>query len=86
MAEPNREVPAVVEEPAQPLQQGDDEPVNNIVVANPRPRDEEAHRELPGNMYRLKAPVFTGNEDVEQFIQEFSDVAEVTQWPPAWPC
>jgi len=26
-------------------------------------------------MYRLKAPVFSGEEDVEQFIAEFSDVA-----------
>jgi len=41
---------------------------------------EEAHRELPGDRYRLKAPVFTSNEDVEQCIQEFSDVAEFSQW------
>jgi len=32
--------------------------------------------------YRLKAPVFTGSEDVEQFIQEFSEVIDITQWPP----
>jgi len=37
---------------------------------------EEAYR------YRLKAPVFTGLEDVEQFIQEFSEVIDITQWPP----
>ena len=30
----------------------------------------------------MKAPTFTGDEDVEQFIQKFSDVADVTQWPP----
>jgi len=32
--------------------------------------------------YRLKAPTFTGLEDIEQFIQEFSDVIDITQWPP----
>jgi len=43
------------------------------------PRGKEAHRELPDYRYRLKAPVFTGNENMEQFIQEFSDVVAVTQ-------
>jgi len=38
-------------------------------------QEEEAYR------YRLKAPVFTGLEDVEQFIQEFSEVIDITQWP-----
>jgi len=38
--------------------------------------EEEAYR------YRLQAPVFTGLEDVEQFIQEFSKVTAITQWPP----
>jgi len=37
---------------------------------------EEAYR------YCLKAPTFTGREDVEQFIQMFSDVIDITQWPP----
>jgi len=37
---------------------------------------EEAYR------YRLKAPVFTGLEDVEQFIQEFSEVIDIIQWSP----
>jgi len=32
--------------------------------------------------YCLKAPVFTGGEEVKQFIQEVNDVAAVTQWPP----
>jgi len=32
--------------------------------------------------YRLKAPVFTGLEDVEQFIKQFSEVIDITQWPP----
>jgi len=50
----------------------------NIVV-NPEELmqpGEEAYR------HRLKAPVFTGLEDVEQFIQEFSEVIGITQWPP----
>jgi len=46
------------------------------------PEERDAHRELPGDKYRLKAPTFTGDGDVEHFIQEFSDVADVTQWPP----
>jgi len=37
---------------------------------------EEAYR------YRLKAPTFAGQEDVEQFIQEFSDLVGITQGPP----
>jgi len=49
-----------------------------IVVASERlvQPGEEAYR------YRLKAPVFTGLEDVEQFIQEFREVIDITQWPP----
>jgi len=39
-------------------------------------------RELNEDRYWLKAPTFTGEEEVEQFIQEFNDVMEVTQWPP----
>jgi len=37
---------------------------------------EEAYR------YKLKAPTFTGQEDVEQFITEFSEVLAITKWPP----
>jgi len=50
----------------------------DIVMAHERLIEpwEEAYR------YRLKAPVCTGLEDVEQFIQEFSEVMEITQWPP----
>jgi len=29
-----------------------------------------------------KSPIFTGNEDIEQFTKEFSDVVAITQWPP----
>jgi len=50
----------------------------DIVVAPERliQPGEEAYK------YRLKAPVFTGLEDVEHFIQEFSEVINITQWPP----
>jgi len=44
--------------------------------------ERRAPRELNEDRYRLKAPTFTVEEEVEQFIQEFSDVMEVTQWPP----
>jgi len=32
---------------------------------------------LPMNRYHLRAPIFSGEEDVEQFITEFSDVAAI---------
>jgi len=50
----------------------------DIAVAPEAPvlQEEEVYR------YRLKAPVFTGLEDVERFIQEFSEVIDITQWPP----
>jgi len=38
--------------------------------------EKEAYR------YKLEAPTFTGLEDVEQFITEFSEVLAITQWPP----
>jgi len=84
MAEPGAAgVPAMVEQPAQPLQQDRGEPVNNnFALENPVLRGEGAYRKLPGDRYSLKAPVFTSNEVVEQFIKEFIDVVEVTQWPP----
>lgn len=82
MAEQNSGTPAVVEGLAQLLQQEAGEPVNNIILGNLVSRGNEAYRELPADRYRVKGPVFTGNEDVEQFIQKFSDVVEVTQWPP----
>jgi len=76
MAELGTGVPAVVEGPVQPPLHNEGEPTNLVIREDPVPRGEEAHR------YHLKAPVFTGREDVEQFIQEISDVAAVTQWPP----
>jgi len=82
MAEPNDGVPAVAERPVQTPQQDGGELADHNVLENPVPLGEEAHGRLSGNRYRLKGPVFTGNENVKQFIQEFSDVVAVTQWPP----
>jgi len=36
---------------------------------------------LPMDRYHLWAPIFSGEEDVEQFITEFSDVAAIYRWP-----
>jgi len=35
----------------------------------------------PMNRYYLRAPTFSGKEDVEQFIAESSDVAAICRWP-----
>jgi len=39
-------------------------------------------RELYEDRYQLEVPTFTGEEEVEQFIQEFQEVLEIVQWPP----
>jgi len=36
---------------------------------------------LPMNRIHLRAPIFSGEEDVEQLITEFSDVAAICWWP-----
>jgi len=36
---------------------------------------------LPMDRHHLQAPNFSGEEDVEQFITEFSDVAAICRWP-----
>jgi len=36
---------------------------------------------LPMDRYHLRAPIFSGEEDVEQFITEFSNVAAICRWP-----
>jgi len=36
---------------------------------------------LPMDRYHLRAPIFSGEKDVEQFITEFSDVAAIYRWP-----
>jgi len=41
-------------------------PIESVVLKEVR-----VPRELNENRYRLKAPTFTGEETVEQFIQEF---------------
>jgi len=55
---------------------------HNIFMENPMAEGRGVYRELAADRYQLKVPTFAGNEDVEQFIMEFSDVMEVTQWPP----
>jgi len=68
-------------EPAKAANYNDGELTTLVVQNNPILRGEEADGELSGDRYYLKAPVFNGNEDVEQFIQEFSGVVIVSQWP-----
>jgi len=82
MAAPNNRALTIVEEPVPPLQQDKGELTGQIVPKSPVPWDEEAHKGLSGDRYRLKTPVCTCTEDVEQFIQELSDVVAVTHWPP----
>jgi len=64
-----------------PLNEGEEDdvaiPIEPVVLEEVR-----APRELNEDRYRLKAPIFSGDEAVEQFIQEFQDVMEVAQWPP----
>jgi len=36
---------------------------------------------LPIDRYHLRAPIFSGEKDAEQFITEFSDVAAICRWP-----
>jgi len=36
---------------------------------------------LPMDRYHLRAPIFSGEEDLEQFITDFSDVAAICRWP-----
>jgi len=73
MATPNDELP---------IPRAEGERDDNVVPVNPVLEEVRAPRELNEDRYRLKAPTFTGEEEVEQFIQEFNDVMEVTQWPP----
>jgi len=76
MMEPSTGVPAVAKGPVQPPQRNEGEPINSVVWEDPLQWDKEVY------WYCLKAPVFTGGEEVKQFIQEVNDVAAVTQWPP----
>jgi len=36
---------------------------------------------LPMDRYHLRTPFLSGEEDVKQFITEFSDVAAICRWP-----
>jgi len=65
-----------------PLQQIEGEHVDNNIPVEPGAEERVAYRVRDADRYRLKASTFTGEEEVEQFIQEFGDVIEVTQWPP----
>jgi len=66
MAEEGTEIPI-------PLNEGEEDdvaiPIEPVVLENVR-----VPRELNEDRYRLKAPIFSGDEAVEQFIQEFQDV------------
>jgi len=68
-------------EPPIPLNEGERDnvaiPIELVVLEEARVR-----RELYEDRYRLKALAFTGEEAVEQFIQEFQEVIEIAQWPP----
>jgi len=58
-----------------PLNEGERE----TIIVTPRrlfQPGEEAYK------YKLKAPTFTGIEDIEQFISEFNETWAITQWPP----
>jgi len=74
MAEEGMELPI-------PLNEGERDnvakPIEPVVLEAAR-----VYRELYEDRYRLKAPAFTGEEAVEQFIQEFQDVMEIAQWLP----
>jgi len=63
-------------------QQAKGERDNNVVPMDPAIEERGAQKELVADRYHLNAPTFTGEEEVEQFIREFGDVMEVTQWPP----
>jgi len=74
MAEEGTELPI-------PLNKGEEDdvaiPIEPVVL-----EEVKVPRELNEDRYRLKAPTFSGEEAVEQFIQGFQDVMEVAQWPP----
>jgi len=66
-----------------PIPLNEDEGDNVAIPIEPVVLEEvRVHRELYEDRYRLKAPAFTGEEAVGQFIQEFQKVMEIAQWPP----
>jgi len=71
----------MVEEGPIPRNEGEED--NVAIPENPVVLEEvRVPRELNEVRYQLKAPAFTGEEAVEQFIQDCQDVMEVAQWPP----
>jgi len=52
------------------------EPVEPIAM-----EDSIGGQALPMEGYHFRAPIFSGEEDVEQFITEFSDVTAISRWP-----
>jgi len=66
-----------------PIPSNEGEEDNVDINVEPVVREEvRIHRECYEEKYRLKVPTFSGEEPVEQFVQEFQDVMEVAQWPP----
>jgi len=64
-----------------PKNEGEEDDVD--INVEPVVREEvRVHRECYEEKYRLKAPTFSGEVPVEQFVQEFQDVMEVAQRPP----
>ena len=43
---------------------------------------QHAFRQLNGQRDQLKPPKFDGSEDVEMFIQKYTDVAQANNWNP----
>jgi len=66
-----------------PIPRNGGEPDNVAIPIKPVVLEEvRVRRELYEDRYRLEVPTFTGEEEVEQFIQEFQGVLEIAQWPP----
>jgi len=57
---------------------GDDVPRHEPVAIE---EDHIGGPALPMDRYHLRAPIFSGEENVKQFITEFSDVAAICRWP-----
>jgi len=66
-----------------PIPRNEGEEDNVDINVEPVVRKEvRIHREFYEEKYWLTVPTFSGEEPVEQFVQEFQDVMEVAQWPP----
>jgi len=66
-----------------PIPRNEGEEDNVAIPIEPVVREDViVHKECYEDKYRLRVPTSSGEEPVEQFIQEFQDVMEVAQWPP----